>query len=71
MEERPWRGWLVSLLVGAAVAVLALGWLGRGRAPAAVVPAVENTARERNSVGFELVLRFQVLLPDKTAQGET
>lgn len=66
MEERPWRGWLVSLLVGAAAAVLLLGWLGRGQAP-----AVEGTARARNSVGFELVLRFQVLLPDKAAQGET
>lgn len=66
MEERPWRGWLVSLLVGAAVAVLAMGWLGRGQAP-----AVEGAERDRNSVGFELVLRFQVLLPDKAAEGTT
>ncbi len=66
MEERPWRGWLVSLLIGAAAAVLALGWLGRGRAP-----AVEGPERDHNGVGFELVLRFQILLPDKAAQGET
>lgn len=66
MEERPWRGWLVSLLVGAAAAVLAMGWLGRGQAP-----AVENTARERNSVGFELVMRFQILLPDRATEEGT
>lgn len=60
MEDRPWRGWLACLLVGAALAVLVLGWLGRGQAP-----AVEGQTRNRDGVGFELVLRFQVLLPDR------
>ncbi len=65
MEERPWQGWLLSLLVGAALTVLAMGWLGRGQPSTATAPAVESTVRERNSIGFSFSLRFEVLLPDR------
>lgn len=69
----PWRGLLASLLLGAALAALVMVWLGN-RASPAIAPAYDaadaETAGQR-SVGFELVLRFRVLLPDRAAKGAT
>ncbi len=62
--EKPWRDLLFSLLLGAVLALLCMAWLGRSSA-APETPAVEGEAGQQRSVGFEFVVRFRVLLPDK------
>ncbi len=62
--EKPWRDWLFSLLLGVALALLCMAWLGRG-STAPEAPATEGESAQQRSVGFEFVVRFRVLLPDK------
>ncbi len=62
--EKPWRDLLFSLLIGAVLALLCMAWLGRGSA-VPEVPAVEGEEGRQRSVGFEFVVRFRVLLPDR------
>ncbi len=62
--EKPWRDWLFSLLLGAVLALLCMAWLGRSSA-APETPAEEGEGGQQRSVGFEFVVRFRVLLPDK------
>ncbi len=61
---KPWRDLLFSLLFGAVLALLCMAWLGRGSA-APETPAAEGESAQQRSVGFEFVVRFRVLLPDK------
>lgn len=66
-DERPWGGWLVMALLGAALAFFCITRLktaplrGQQSAPDASAPAGQR------SVGFELVFRFNILLPDRQA----
>ncbi len=62
--EKPWRDLLFSLLLGAVLALLCMAWLGRG-STAPEAPAVEGEGGRQRSVGFEFVVRFRVLLPDR------
>ncbi len=62
--EKPWRDLLFSLLLGAVLALLCMVWLGRSSSVPAT-PAAEGEEEQQRSVGFEFVVRFRVLLPDK------
>ncbi len=62
--EKPWRDLLFSLLIGAVLALLCMAWLGRGSNPPEA-PAVEGEEGRQRSVGFEFVVHFRVLLPNK------
>ena len=58
----PWREWFFSLLLGVGLALVCIGLLSRRQTT--VVQTTDQHTQRQNSIGLELHLGFQILLPE-------